>query len=88
MASDPEFIQGNVFVANTDIAIGILKNDCGQLFHFESLGIVFANVVDVGNVMVQVKLSWIDDQVFTGHDESPPASRCGLSGVLPSARGR
>lgn len=70
VTTDPKLILGEVFVPDASNFNGIFVDDRRQLFHLETLRIVFANLIDVGQDVVEVDGIRIDDEFFCNQSRS------------------
>jgi hypothetical protein len=71
MASDPELLIRNVFVADANHVDRVFVDDRGQLFHFVPLRVVFADLFDIRNNFRKVDRSGIDNEIFRRHRLTP-----------------
>jgi hypothetical protein len=68
MATHPELIRRDVFIADADAPLGVVVDNGRQLFHFEALRVAAANGLDVGHNMIEIILGRIKNQFFTSQD--------------------
>jgi UDP-glucose 6-dehydrogenase len=71
VASNPKLLVRDVFVTDARNPNRVLIDNCRQLFHFETLRIVFSYLLDVRDNVVEVDRIWIDDEVFSDHRRTP-----------------
>lgn len=69
VTTDPELVERQILVADANLALQILKDDGGQLLHFEALGVVFSNLRGIGDDVIKVQCAGIEDQVSLHHDK-------------------
>ena len=67
MPANPEFLAGDVFVADAGIIRFVEIDNCCELLHFEALRVAAADFLAVGQDVVQVVGGEIEDQVSFGH---------------------
>jgi hypothetical protein len=57
----------NILVTHARDPLGVFENNGRQLFHFETLGIVPSNLVDIRNDAIKVNRVRVDDEIFGYH---------------------
>src|SRR4051794_30443343 len=67
VSASPELVFRDILVADADAPLDVVKNDRRELLHFEALGIVAANFIDVRDHVIEVVLGEIDDQILAWH---------------------
>lgn len=75
VASDPKFVVGDVFVADTDHVLWVFVDDRRQLLHLEALGIVFSDLMNIGRNPIEIDRVGVHDELFTYHAVCPRDGR-------------
>src|SRR5690606_39021472 len=71
---DPEFLLGEIPIADTDVPLDVIVDDGRQLLHREALRDPTADLCDVGDNAARVDGRRIDDKVLNGHGIVPELS--------------
>ncbi len=74
MASAPEFVLGQILVADDQIRIGVDMDDGRELLHFEALRVEASDLFLIGKDRVQVELAGRDDGDGWHDARSPPGA--------------
>ena len=88
VTANPELVVGHVLVAHADAGLDVVVDNRRQLLHFMALRIDAADLVDIGNDMIEVVRRKIDNQIFAGHGpldarSSPDADGSCAAGCTP-----
>src|SRR4051794_6472792 len=67
VSAGPKLIFRYVLVADADTLFEVVVHNRRELLHFEALGIVAADFIDVRDDLVEIELGEIDDQILIWH---------------------
>lgn len=71
----PELVVGDIFVPDACDPNRIFVDDRGELFHFETLRVVFADLRNVRDDAIEIDGIWIDNEIFQAHKTIPSEER-------------
>ena len=71
MTTNPKLIIRDILVAHKSLLFTVFIDDRRQLLHFVALWIETADLLDIGNHIVEIDFAEINDQFFVRHSLDP-----------------
>jgi hypothetical protein len=72
VATHPEIIITGIFEPDAEATLEVFVDNRGELLHLEPLLVVAANLIDVGDDMMKIVFTGMDDEVAGGHGSVLP----------------